>query len=93
MDFPTILIILVVIFLVVGLLKKLLWLCIVAALIGSGIMLVQPETMEEISEVVSSWLGGSIDPLKDNDYSDLIDADTATTPNKTYGELGEDDGT
>jgi hypothetical protein len=89
----TILIALVVIILVIGLVKKVLWLCVVAAIIGCGLFVMEPNTLDNISSSVSSFFGGAISPFEDNDYSDLINDDVETTPNKTYEDIGKGDGT
>lgn len=63
----------VVIFLVIGFIKRAMWFIIVAAIIGGGTFLSQPETVETIKEVISDVAGGVFEPLEDEDYSDMKD--------------------
>jgi hypothetical protein len=61
----------VVIFLIIGFIKRTMWLIIVAVIIGGGTFISQPETVETIKEVISDIAGGVFEPLEDEDYSDM----------------------
>jgi hypothetical protein len=89
----TILVGIVIVMLIVGLIKKTLWICIVSVAIGGFLYFTEPTLIKDVSSTVSSFFSGAVNPFQDNDYSDLIDDDVETTPNKTYENLGEDDGT
>lgn len=57
----------VVVALAIGLLKKTLWLCIVAIILAGGLMITQPNNLDAIKDSVSSFFDGAIDPFKTED--------------------------
>jgi hypothetical protein len=66
-----------IIFLVIGLMKRTVWLCVVAAILAIGVGLTQPDVVEKISTSITSLFDGAIEPMEDEDYLDLIsDSDT-----------------
>lgn len=86
-DAPTLLMIIGGVLLVVGLIKKLMWLCIVGGVIAAILGFTQPDVMKDMTESVSSFFGGSVDPMKDEDYEDMIGED-AQIPNQGFGDIG-----
>ena len=85
----TLLIIAAVVLLVVGLAKRVVWLCTMSAVLGLALFLSNPTVGAEISSAVSSFFGGAVDPMKDNDYSDMV-GDAIDSPNKGLGGIGKD---
>ena len=75
----TIAIVAIVVLLVIGLIKKTLWMCIIAAVIAAVCFVTQPGKLADFKESVVDMFDGSIEPLKGDDYSDIIDdLDTVT---------------
>ena len=66
--------IVVVVFIVVGLIKKMAWMWIVALVVAIALGLTNPEPIANITEGIVDFFDGGIDPLSDNDYSEEKDA-------------------
>lgn len=63
----------IVIFLVVGFIKKALWMIIFAVVIGAGLFFLQPDKINNAKDTMSEMLDSSMDPLADEDYQDVAD--------------------
>lgn len=74
---------------VIGLIKRVAWLCIAGAIIAVFLGVSQPSITEPVAEFVSSFFDGAIDPMKDEDYVDMVGEDNFTTPNNRFDDLGD----
>lgn len=63
-------IMIVIVLIAVGLVKKLAWMWGVALFIAVAILVSQPEIVSTVKTTVTSVFSGGIDPLSDYDYSD-----------------------
>lgn len=61
----------IVIGVIIGLVKKLLWIIVVSLVIGGSTLISQPVVAEPVKEFISDTFGGMFEPLKDNDYEDI----------------------
>ena len=75
---------------IVGLLKKTLWICIMGLVLGATFILTQPYAVDAMKDGVNNVFDGAIDPMKDNDYSDMIGQDIGTMkPQDDFGNIGK----
>jgi hypothetical protein len=72
-----------IILIVIGLIKKVFWICAVSIAIALLLGISQPTVVENVSSGISSFFSGSTDPLSVKDYTDLID-DNAIVPNNEF---------
>lgn len=87
----TIAIIAIALFVVIGLIKRTLWLCIVGVVIAAFLGISQPGIIDPAVEFVSSFFGGAVDPMKDKDYIDMVGEDNFTTPNNRFDDISENE--
>ena len=71
--FPTAIFISVAFLLFTGLIKKLWTIIVFAAIFGALVFCTRPEFLENLKTNISSGMEDVIDPLKDNDYSGILD--------------------
>ena len=78
-------------FLVFGLLKRTMWMCVLAVIIAGALFITQPTVMEGIKESVVEFFDGAISPLENEDYSDLVDDENGNqvSPNEGYANIGK----
>ena len=86
----TIVLAIAVICIVLGLIKRTFWLCVVAGVLAAILGFSQPEVIANVQESVFSFFDGAIDPMKDDDYMDMVGEEN-TIPNKGFGDIGMDD--
>ena len=68
----TIAIIAIIVFFIIGLMKKTLWMCVVAAIIAGICFFTQPDRLESFKNTVTSVFDGGVEPLKDTRYDDIV---------------------
>jgi hypothetical protein len=78
-------------FLVFGLLKRTMWMCVLSLIIAGTLFITQPTVMENIKESVVEFFDGAINPLENEDYSDLVEDENGNqaSPNEGYANIGK----
>ena len=79
-----ILVIAIVLFLAVGLIKKTLWMCITAIILSIILGISHPTQLEEVKDAIVSFFDRGIEPLKDDDYSDMTESGDLTPTNSEF---------
>lgn len=77
------------IFLVIGLIKRTFGMCMIALILAVFLGVTQPEVVEEIASSIVSMFDGAIDPMRDEDYVDMV-GNNGTLPNQGFGDIGKD---
>ena len=62
-----------VILLIIGLFKRTLGLCIAAIVLGALLFISQPSVWDNVTDSVTSIFDGSVEPLENEDYSDVVE--------------------
>lgn len=60
-----------IIFLVIGLMRRLLWLCILSFVIAIGLFVTQPAVMRDIQEKIVVTVTEFWEPFRQSDYSEI----------------------
>jgi cell division protein FtsW (lipid II flippase) len=87
-----------VVFLVVGLIKKTFWMCAVAGVILLLFGFTQPDKLIEIKESIVEIIDTAIDPLSDDNYADIgeeagiVDKDEMDEIDKDQSDVLDKDG-
>lgn len=79
-----------VVFIVIGLIKKTLSMCIIAFVIAAILGVTTPESVTVIKDKIISVFDGAIEPFKDNDYSDLIGEDIFNNQGNSFEDIGKE---
>ena len=80
-----------VIILIVGFLKRTMWICVCAAIIAGFIGITQPQCVDWLKTTVTSVIDGGIEPLKDEDYVDMVGEDNFNNHYSGFENIGKDD--
>lgn len=90
-------VVIMVVLLVIGIIKKTFWICAIAAAILIAIGLVQPAQFTELKENIVEVVDKIIDPFADDNYADIgdeagvVDKDEMDEIDKEYSDvLGQD---
>ena len=80
-------VVIAIIAIVIGLIKKTLWLCIVGAIIAALFFILQPENLKTAATQITAVFDGSVDPLKrDDDFDVILEENSAA--NDRFDDLG-----
>lgn len=84
--------ILLVVLLVLGIVKKTMWMIGIAVVLGIGIFFANPAKYEVMKDNVVEFVDNLIRPVEDDDYSDMIGEDIDDMrPGSNFGEIGKED--
>ena len=79
-----------IIFIIIGLIKKTLWICIVATIIAAFLGISSPESISQFKDNIVSTFNQVIEPLKDGDYSNIINDDVIDKIGQELGDINKE---
>lgn len=79
-----------VVFIVIGVIKKTLSMCIIAFVIAAFLGITTPDSVTAIKDKIVSVFDGAIEPFKDEDYSDLIGDDIFNNLGDNFEDIGKE---
>ena len=62
-----------VVLLVMGLIKKVLWMCVVPLIVFAALFVLQPKFVDKAKDAVLEKTEEAVDPFADDDYQDVLE--------------------